>query len=83
MSFHNWFGEGSVKRQEKRWVELTERQEEILDLIEQNNKISRKQLSEILSINPSAIQKHISKLKQKGLIKRIGPDKGGYWEIVE
>ncbi|MCK4339885.1 MAG: putative DNA binding domain-containing protein [Candidatus Cloacimonetes bacterium] len=68
---------------QKRWSELTERQEEILNLIEQNNKISRKQLSDILNINPSAIQKHINKIKQKGLLKRIGPDKGGYWEIVE
>ncbi len=67
---------------QKGWSELTERQEEILNLIEQNNKISRKQLSEILNINPSAIQKHINKLKQKGLLKRIGPAKGGYWEIV-
>ena len=67
---------------QKRWSELTERQEEILNLIEQNNKISRKQLSDILNINPSAIQKHINKLKQKGLLKRIGPDKGGYWEVI-
>jgi len=67
---------------QKGWSELTERQEEILNLIEQNNKISRKQLSEILNINPSAIQKHINKLKQKGFLKRIGPAKGGYWEII-
>ncbi|MBU1873587.1 winged helix-turn-helix transcriptional regulator, partial [bacterium] len=54
-----------------------------LNLIEQNNKISRKQLSDILNINPSAIQKHINKLKQKGLLKRVGSAKGGYWEIIE
>ena len=39
-------------------------------------------LSEELGINPSVIQKHINKLKQKGLLKRIGPAKGGYWEII-
>ena len=25
--------------------------------------------------------KNIAKLKQKGLLERISPDKGGYWEI--
>ena len=24
---------------------------------------------------------NLKKLKQKGILKRIGPDKGGYWEI--
>lgn len=39
-------------------------------------------MSDKLKINPSAVQKHLNKLKQKGLLKRIGPDKGGYWEII-
>ena len=34
-----------------------------------------------LGINPSAIQRHIQKLKAGG-IKRIGGDKGGHWEII-
>ena len=25
----------------------------------------------------------ISKLKEQRKLKRIGPDKGGYWEIIE
>ena len=54
---------------------------EVLDLIKENPKITRKELSEKLEINPSAIQKHIQKLKADGLIKRIGGDKGGYWNV--
>ncbi len=68
---------------QKRWSELTERQKEIMYLISQNRDISRKQLSEILNINQSAIQKQITKLKQKDFLKRVGPPKGGHWEIVE
>ncbi len=45
--------------------------------------ISRSKLSKLLGINPSAIQKHIEKLKAKHIIKRIGPDKGGHWEVIE
>jgi ATP-dependent DNA helicase RecG len=67
---------------QKGWSELTKRQIEILQLIRENPKISRKKLSEELSINPSAIQKHIERLKKKIFIERIGPDKGGYWKIL-
>ena len=28
-------------------------------------------------------QYHIKRLKSMGLLKRIGPDKGGYWQIME
>ena len=73
---------------EKRWSEkwsgigLTKRQIEILILIKENPKISRRELSEKLSINPSAVQKHLKKLKEKRVLRRIGPDRGGYWEVV-
>ncbi len=67
---------------QKRWSELTERQAEILQLIKENSKISRKELSDKLNINPSAVQKHIEKLKEKEFIERIGPDKGGYWKAL-
>ena len=60
--------------------QLTERQQEVLELIKTNPFISRKQLSEKLGINPSAIQKHIDSLKKKGIISRDS-DTTGYWEI--
>jgi len=66
-----------------RWSEqLSERQIEILKLIIETSKISRKKLSEILNINPSAIQKHIGILKKLNIIKRAGTAKGGYWEGI-
>ena len=29
------------------------------------------------------IKYNIRKLREKGIIKRIGPDKGGHWEVIE
>jgi len=43
--------------------------------------ITRKELSEALQINPSAIQKHIEKLKREGVISREGSDKKGLWRV--
>lgn len=65
---------------QKKWSETTQR---VFDLIKANPNISRKQLCEELNINPSAIQKHIEKLKEQNAIKRQGGAKGGWWEIVE
>ena len=44
---------------------------------------TRMQLTEELGISSSAIQRHIKILKEMVKIRRVGPDKGGYWEIIE
>lgn len=36
-----------------------------------------------LGINRSAVSKHLKSLQQSGIILRVGPDKGGHWEIAE
>lgn len=61
-------------------IELPERQEEVLNLISGNNRISIKQLAKELQINSSAMDKHIEALKSKGVLERIGGTRG-YWKI--
>jgi len=60
---------------------LAESQLKILLLIEENPTITKKGLSNILKISTTAIDKNILKLKNMHLIKRVGPDKGGHWEV--
>ncbi len=60
--------------------ELTEKQRDVLNIISNNNKVSYKEISAILSINESAVSKHISKLKDKSIIERIGGTRG-YWKV--
>ncbi|HBE44367.1 MAG TPA: hypothetical protein DDW17_02645 [Deltaproteobacteria bacterium] len=55
----------------------------ILKLLEQDNALTRSQLAEKLGVSPDTIKKNFEKLKQKGILQRVGPDKGGYWEILE
>ena len=61
---------------------LVESQKKIIKLIEENPYISKSKLSKKVGISTTAIDKNILKLKDKGLLKRVGPDKGGYWEVI-
>jgi len=60
---------------------LTDRQKEVLKIIEEHNKISKRKLAEQLNINVSAAQAHLDILKEKGLIRREGGTRG-FWEIL-
>ena len=34
-------------------------------------------------VNDGKVEENLSKLKSKGIIERVGPDKGGYWRILK
>jgi ATP-dependent DNA helicase RecG len=55
----------------------------ILDLIKANRSIAREQTAKALNLTIDGIDWNIRKLKKEGKLKRIGPDRGGYWEVVE
>jgi ATP-dependent DNA helicase RecG len=63
-------------------INLTQRQNEILNIIRENNKITKRGLAEKLNINISAAQGHLEILKEKGFIERIGGTRG-YWNIIK
>ncbi len=60
---------------------LTKREQQIVNYIKTNPLITQKELSELIYIKPQNIRVHMSKLVKKGILTRIGPDKGGYWKI--
>ncbi len=62
---------------------LTTRQMLILNELIRNKKITQQELSKKIGINDKNIRNNLQTLKEKGLIKRIGPDKGGYWEVLK
>lgn len=57
--------------------------QKIIELIKENPFITRKELAEKLDISEEGVKYHLKILKEKNKIKRIGPDKGGHWEIIE
>lgn len=55
--------------------------QKILQLVQENSVITTTEMADKLNITRRAIAKQIEKLKREGKLKRIGPDKGGRWEI--
>ena len=59
-----------------------ERSYEILELIKSNPRILAKEIAAKKSISWRAVMKHIAHLKKNGMLRRIGPRKGGHWEVI-
>jgi ATP-dependent DNA helicase RecG len=66
------FGEGSEKSSEK-----------ILRLLRERKTASAREIAGVLGLTPRAVEKHIAALKTAGRLKRIGPAKGGRWEVIQ
>ena len=57
--------------------------EKILDAIKSNPKITQNELMKVIGLTRRGIEWNLAKLKEKGIVKRIGPAKGGYWEVIK
>ena len=64
-------------------TKLTERQQKILDLIKESPTITGKQMSETLSVSQRTIERDLSALQKKGVLKREGKDNDGVWIVVD
>ena len=56
--------------------------QKIIDLIKEDPNISTQDMADIIGIDRRNIARNLKKLQENGIVKRIGPDKGGYWEVV-
>lgn len=62
-------------------VNLTSREESIIELIARDERITMTQLAAVLHVNERTIQRDILSLKERGVLNRIGADKNGIWKI--
>jgi ATP-dependent DNA helicase RecG len=75
--------EKSRVQNEKSRVQNEKSRVQILELIKKNPNIKFTELSKILNISVKGIEKNIKLLKTQKLIKRVGPNKGGHWEVLK
>ncbi len=76
-----------VKSKENDTIKPTEKlsfnQIELIKQLSEKPNLSSKELADILQIRADSVKENLSKLKNKGLIKRIGPARGGYRQIIK
>ena len=58
-------------------------QQGILHLIKENKYLTYDEITKQLSLERTTVWGNIKKLQEKGLLRRVGPDKGGYWEVID
>jgi len=82
--FQITFYKGDQKSVEKGVEKSVEKSvEKITKLMSENPHITQKELSAATGLSRRGVEKNISLLKKEGKIKRIGPAKGGHWQIIE
>ncbi len=69
----------SEKASEKTSVKTSEK---ILVALRQNNSVTIAELAKIVGITTRSIERNLQKLQDQGKLRRVGPDNGGYWEIL-
>jgi ATP-dependent DNA helicase RecG len=56
--------------------------DKILALIAADPTITMNELAEQIGITPKGIEWQIRRLREAGRLRRVGPTKGGRWEII-
>ena len=81
---NNIVGKTREETTQKNTQETTqETTQKIIEILKNNPTISRKEIALLIDdITEDGVKYQINKLKQAGILKRVGADKGGYWKII-
>ncbi len=71
------------KTTQKSTYKTTQKQQEIIDYLKGHPTAGRKEIAVAIGgITEDGVKKNLQVLKERGLLQRIGPAKGGHWEVV-
>ena len=56
--------------------------QKILDVLAKNSSATRAELAAATGLTTDGVKWNLDKLKKSGKIRRIGPDRGGHWEVL-
>ena len=56
--------------------------EKILRYLSENPRATQNELSIVTGLSVRGVEKNLMILKKSGRLRRVGPDKGGHWEVV-
>ena len=85
LSLHGLEGNmGKDETTHKTTQKTTQKTREIIfNALEKYPDLTNKELADICGISIDGIKYQIKQMRTLGLIRRVGPDKGGHWEVVK
>ncbi|MBQ8833211.1 MAG: winged helix-turn-helix transcriptional regulator [Paludibacteraceae bacterium] len=54
----------------------------IVKILWKNPRATAQSISKEVGIAPRNVQEHLKYLQEAGILRRVGPNKGGHWEIL-
>ena len=57
--------------------------ERVLELLRAEPKLTRNDLAVRTGITPDGVKYHLARLKKAGLLRRVGSDRAGHWEVQD
>jgi ATP-dependent DNA helicase RecG len=54
----------------------------ILAALEQDEKLTIPELASLIGVTERSIERNIKKLQEQGSLRRVGPAKGGHWDVL-
>ena len=71
-------GQEAIKWPEK-WPEFADR---IIGEIQNDETITIAKLESLLELGHTTVKKILREMQNENFIRRVGPDKGGHWEVI-
>lgn len=62
-------------------IKVTINQQKIIEAVKQNPFITQEELVNVVKISRKSIIQNMKKLQENGLLKRIGSNKNGRWQV--
>lgn len=58
-------------------------EDRLMLVLKDDQTMSLPKMAEAIGLSVAGVRKVLDKLKASGRIRRVGPDKGGYWEVMD
>lgn len=63
-------------------INIGENERKLLSIIAHSPQATAREMADILGVTSRQCERVLATMKQKGVIARIGANKGGYWKIL-
>lgn len=77
------WSENESENVEKMWRKCEENVEKVIQIIKEKPDVTIKEIATRLGKSNRWAEEQIRKMKEQKIIRRVGPDKGGYWELIK